>query len=518
MNDLSGDGWQIIRHDFSRTAPDTYIKAAIANDYVMYNDVNAALILGHLAVPYSGNIAPDGHLEHAGAWPADIYYGCMDSAWTDTSVIDTIANYTSNHNIPGDGKWDQSLVPKVAQLQIGRIDFYYMPAFASTEIQLMKKYLVRNHNYKMDSIEMRHRGIICNQFNYSIEGFAANGWRNFAPLLSTDSIIVVGYYYLFSSLASESYQWAYGCGGGTFTSANGIGTTFDITTNPYNNIFSMLFGSYFGDWNVQNNFLRAPLCATPPALTNCWAGRPNWVFHHMALGENIGYSSRLTQNNLNGLYTMPYNYATGGVHVALMGDVSLRTDYIKPISQLTISPTVIGASLNWNPSPDAGVLGYHIYRADSAFGYFTKINDSIVLSTAFDDTNVTNGLKYYMVRPVKFVNTASGNYYNLGVGITDTVTVTTTNVNLIEMEASLSLRVFPNPAAKILNVVISTKNNYTANLYITNEKGQIQNTITKRLNAGTNNYAFNIASFSPGLYFVAVKTKVGISKTKWIKL
>ena len=65
---------------------------------------------------------------------------------------------------------------------------------------------------------------------------------------------------------------------------------------------------------------------------------------------------------------------------------------------------------------------------------------------------------------------------------------------------------------------ISTKNNYTANLYITNEKGQIQNTITKRLNAGTNNYAINIASLAPGLYFIAVKTKVGIIKTKRIKL
>jgi len=88
----------------------------------------------------------------------------------------------------------------------------------------------------------------------------------------------------------------------------------------------------------------------------------------------------------------------------------------------------------------------------------------------------------------------------------------------MEMEASLSVSVFVNPAAKILNVVISTKNNYTANLYTTNEKGQIQNTITKRLNAGTNNFAFNIASLTPGLYFVAVRTKVGISKTKWIKL
>ena len=78
MNDLSGDGWQLVRHNFLRTKSDTDIKAAITNDYFTYPNVKACLILGHLAVPYSGLFdtviyPPDGHVPyHDGAWSADI--------------------------------------------------------------------------------------------------------------------------------------------------------------------------------------------------------------------------------------------------------------------------------------------------------------------------------------------------------------------------------------------------------------------------------------------------------------
>jgi len=50
-----------------------------------------------------------------------------------------------------------------------------------------------------------------------------------------------------------------------------------------------------------NNLLRAQLGTTNYTLTSVWASRPNWMFHHMALGETIGFSTRVTQNN-SGLY------------------------------------------------------------------------------------------------------------------------------------------------------------------------------------------------------------------------
>ncbi|HRH36923.1 MAG TPA: hypothetical protein PK760_01175, partial [Flavobacteriales bacterium] len=75
QQDLEGDGWTVVRHDVSRTAPVTTIKALIVADYNLApTSVKAVFNVGHVPVPMSGNLAPDGHSEHYGAWAADAYY------------------------------------------------------------------------------------------------------------------------------------------------------------------------------------------------------------------------------------------------------------------------------------------------------------------------------------------------------------------------------------------------------------------------------------------------------------
>ncbi len=519
MSDLSGDGWQIIRHDFARTTTDAAIKAVITNDNATNTNVKAVLLLGHVAVPYSGDLNPDGHPDHLGAWPADVYYGVIPSTWTDATINDVSAGYPANRNIPGDGKWDQTTIPSASILQVSRIDFNDMPAFSATEVQMMRSYLNKDHTYKMDSLVMRHRGIISDNFGFfSGEAFAANSWRNFAPMVSKDSLTVVGSSLIISSLAASTYQWAYGCGGGTFTSAGGIGNTTDFASNPINGIFTMIFGSYLGDWNVQNNFLRAPLCSSTPALTSCWAGRPNWFLHHMALGENIGYGALLTQNNSGVLYG-PSNYGAKWVHVALMGDLSLRTDYIKPPTNFVVTTAFHkGATLSWTASPDPAVIGYYVYRADSAYGYFKRLNSTMITATTWVDFSGTSSLKYYMVRPVKLQSTPSGTYYNLGVGVTDSATVSYGPLDVAAIVPAINLSVFPNPAQNNLNVVVSVDVPAVATMYMINETGQKFNAATKQLNAGDNHYSVNIANMPPGVYSLIVNTGQNTTVKKWVKL
>jgi len=57
----------------------------------------------------------------------------------------------------------------------------------------------------------------------------------------------------------------------------------------------MLFGSYNGDWDNTNNILRTALAAATHPLAVMWAGRPFWQVHHMALGEDMGYATLLSQ-------------------------------------------------------------------------------------------------------------------------------------------------------------------------------------------------------------------------------
>src|SRR5690606_22255701 len=126
-----------------------------------------------------------------------------------------------------------------------------------------------------------NRALIDDNFPSMAEGFSASGWMSFSPLCHPDSIVTTDYR---TTMASESHLWSYGCGAGSYTSCNGIGNSSNFATDSLLSVFTMLFGSYFGDWDSpSNNFLRMPL-GNGTTLANCWSGRPFWFFHHMAMG------------------------------------------------------------------------------------------------------------------------------------------------------------------------------------------------------------------------------------------
>src|ERR1044072_6607242 len=141
MADLRGDGCGVIRHDVGRKASVTCVRRIIQDDYNGRRNVKSLLLLGHIPVPYSGELNPDGHPDHEGAWPTDAYYADVDGTWNDVSVNNTSAARPQNRNIPGDGKWDETALPSPLDLQTGRIDFVNMPAISRTEVQLMRNYL-----------------------------------------------------------------------------------------------------------------------------------------------------------------------------------------------------------------------------------------------------------------------------------------------------------------------------------------------------------------------------------------
>src|SRR5207249_7573008 len=133
-------------------------------------------------------------------------------------------------------------------------------------------------------------------------------------------------------------------------------TTVELVQANIQAMFTMLFGSWLGDWESEDDLLRAVLASPTGGLTAVWSGRPHWFMHHMALGENIGYSARLTQNNgPHGLYRTQVNSAAGQVHVALMGDPTLRMHVVMPPGGAVAN----GGILTWTASPDT-VMGYHI--------------------------------------------------------------------------------------------------------------------------------------------------------------
>jgi hypothetical protein len=416
--DLAGDGWTVLRRDVWRTNTPPQIKAIITNDY--YADpqnVKSVLLFGRVPVPYSGSLCPDGHGDHCGAWPADVYYGDVAGTWTDSALNTTNASRVENRNQPGDGKFDQTTFPAVLKLQVGRVDFYNLPAFAEGERELLRRYLNKHHNFRLGYVNPPRRGLVDEHFGtFGGEAFGVNGYRNFAPFFGYTNILARPW---FATLQTNSYLWGYACGGGSYTSEGGVGTTTSFVQTNTQVIFTMHFGSYFGDYDSQNNLMRAQLANAGGGLTCAWAGRPHWQFHQMALGETIGFSALISQNY--GGYGLLYdnNGYQRYVHVNLLGDPTLRMHIVRPPSALSVAPNPGGGRLlRWNPSPDT-VLGYHVYGAPAAEGPFTRLNASLLSGNTFADPDLTSAV--YMARAVKLETSASGTYYNASQGIFENV-------------------------------------------------------------------------------------------------
>jgi hypothetical protein len=377
--------------------------------------VTAVFLFGHLPVPYSGNLDPDGHTDHEGAWPADAYYADMNGVWRDSFVVSTNASDARNWNVPGDGKFDQTGLPWGSDLEVGRVDFADLPAFPQSESELLRQYLGKDHNFRHGLLSVQRRGLIDDNlgvYHYGtigVEAFAVNGWYNFSPFFGPTNIDTGGW---LSVPPGQTYLWGYGCGPGTYTSASGVASSSDFVTNDTPIVFTMLFGSYFGDWDSQNNLMRAQLAIPTYTLACAWAGRPYWYFHHMGLGETIGFSTRVSQNND---YNYGHSLAMYQVHVALMGDPALRMHPVVPPSALlVVTDGSGGVSLTWNPSPDT-VVGYYVYSAPTAAGPFTRLTTNWLTGTSFTDASGSTNV--YMVRAIKLEQTPSGSYYNPSQGI-----------------------------------------------------------------------------------------------------
>lgn len=426
-NDLISEGWTIIRKNIGRNQSKLSVKQFIVSSYLSdTTNVKGIFILGHIAVPYSGFIAPDGHAEHEGAWPTDAYYcDTSFSYWTDTFVNDITATRNENKNIPGDGKFDQDYVnPNYHKLFCGRVDLFNMPAINSNDTFLTKQYLDKDHIYRTCQKKFRMKGLIADGFGYfGDEAFAQNGWRNFNTLLTSDSVFTGSYE---SDMLSNSYLWSYGCGGGSYLGAGGISSTSSLQNLHLQSIFTMLFGSYFGDWDNQNNFLKAPLASKSDMLVNCWAGRPNWFFHHMAMGEPIGLDA--FESCINRPTYLPTGYGRQMIHATLLGDPTLKMYLFEPPTNLALSTinNNTGTKLIWTPSIASDILGYYIYRSKSLTDTFTLITPNYIVGNTYNDNNPPVGRNIYMVRAVKLQNSTTGSFYNLSMGVIDSVTILST--------------------------------------------------------------------------------------------
>lgn len=447
--DLAADGWRVQVISASRRDSLTDVTAVVDTKALIKaaydadpTNVKQVYIIGHVPVPYAGSQAPDGHGNHSGAWSADNFYGDMNGTWTDSSITNTSSTEARIHNIPGDGKLDQSNIPSPLELAVGRVDLRNMqraPATNVTEATLLRRYLKKAHDFKTKQgayAAVERRVLIRDGFGaFGSESFMRTGWAwgftgvGRPPEVTFDEAPANNWW---THAATNTYLMANGNGGGSYETCGSVGNTADFGRRPFKAAFVSLFGSYFGDWDVTNNFMKAPLAGNATGdglgLTCFWAGRPTFFMHQMATGGPVGDSIRLSLNSQfssvsNPLYT-PINFPGGGTHLGLMGDPSLRMHVVEPPRRLAGTSSSGSVHLSWAASAETNLLGYHVYRAATADGPFTRLTSTPLASPAYADATGTAGNAYtYMVRTLKLETSPGGTYENLSLGEMVTLTV-----------------------------------------------------------------------------------------------
>ena len=413
--DLQMDGWTVDTIHVSQTDEVIAVKSRIEAWYnAEYERSQSLFLLGHVPVPYSGNAAHDGHNNHQGAWSADVFYGEFDGLWRDITVNNTSPSRDKNKNVPFDGKYDNTLIPSDIDLEIGRVDFNDLPAFEEDEIELTRQYLNKAHAFKTGSNPYPRRALVENNFGGFAEGFGQSGWRNFPTMFRGDSVSIQNYEVV---LENDKYLWSYACGGGSYTSCAGVGNTANLwATKELKTVFTMTFGSYFGDWDSTNNFLRSAL-GCGDILTNAWSGRPVWNFYHMSLGKHIGYSARASQN-ASGYFYNP-GFSSRSAHIALMGDPTLRLHPMIPPASITATYEEGDISVLWEESSDAQE-GYLLYRKENDMDWvlLAEIDEG----TQYQDICVNSFTTYeYMVKSLKLEHSGSGSYFNTSLGVSTSI-------------------------------------------------------------------------------------------------
>ncbi len=293
-----------------------------------------ALLVGHVPVPYAGQINPDGHRgggteSHRGAWPADVLYGEPTAVLTDESVDTRNDPYPvpeRTMNIPGDGRFDQSHTPIDPSIAVGRIDFTRLPALAPRgEIELLKAYFARNHRYRTDPSRFAREAVAHDGFDIDLRGragseqyrsIAAAGYRSLAPLVGPEHVRDEPF---LGPASRAPLLFAYAAAPGHFDALQDVARTEDFATRSSSAAFVLLFGSYFGDWDTQDNLLRGAL-ATGETLVALWHGGPPFELGGLRFGETFGEALLRTQRARD----EEGQRVGSSVHIALLGDPTLR--------------------------------------------------------------------------------------------------------------------------------------------------------------------------------------------------
>jgi hypothetical protein len=424
-----------------QTIKDIYIKEK--------GSLAAVLLIGHVAVPYTGFDMPDGHAENRGAWPADSYYTDMSGSWPD--IIDrytpaeiAVMNW-QNINTSNDGKFDVDTFPGKMEFVIGRIDFSNLnyEREGTSEAELVRRYFVKNIAYRKARLTTQYRAIFAEERSFppghNRGRITLNRFFNenesasvLFPRYSATSDSPI--YNVPEYMANKTTTWLSARGFGSMDHSEGIIESSQFKAGLGKNvIFWNLYGSYFGNMflasggsapdKLYDDLLRMPIASSSPdpvsskewGLVSVWGQM--WLNQRMVLGDSIGQAQKLSLESWRDyLSPVPFDPAYN-----ILGDPTLKLYVADPILDLKKSKMAVGVvngiksfELTWKPSNNPDIIGYHVYEALTPEGHFRRLTSKPIVGSRFFVRS--DQRKLYLVRAIQRVNSKFGNFNILGSG------------------------------------------------------------------------------------------------------
>jgi hypothetical protein len=458
-------------------------------------------ILGHVPMPRSGSanvVAPDDHSQNAGARGCDGYYADMDGVYTDAATFNPGGLTTPLAiNQPNDFKWDQDYFPSNLEMAFGRVDFADITDVTTSELGLIENYLDRLSNYRNvnTGFDMGDKSA----FNLGYNNSNDASYRTLLNVSKPENVYQ-------KTDASNHNQWVQNNGPFKVYMQNVLVPSItDWQTYGMNATVYSSDQSYWGFGDVPQpsgvfSRIRALLGVDTKCLVALWTTTSIGLFHQACTGQSIGQAllHTMNHNTTNQHLEKPQQqYDTEAwwnrTHFEIWGDPTISLYQVKPVNNLTLTNVSGNPVLQWTPSSDSAVLGYHIYESNTELGIFQRISTSPITITNFTIPNY-NPSHWYMVKAIKVVESGCGKMLQSSIGKSIQADV---NLTSAEFQTTKSWMVYPNPVKDQLQI---RSKNKLQKIRIYNNLNQLVLNIQPK----TSDYLIECSSWQSGLYFIEI--------------